>query len=115
MYLIADFYRYQKKLEIVDDALLEGTHRITVFPLTRGPDAYLFSKFEGVALAGLLRLFESNKNYMKFQNFVIVSFEITINNYYDILSLIMYFCYISYFYCLIVSGLVPYALTFSYG
>ena len=114
MYLIADFYRYQKKLEIVDDALLEGTHRITVFPLTRGPDAYLFSKFEGVALAGLLCLFQSNKNYMKFQNFVIVSFEIT-NNYYDILILIIYFCYISYFCCLIVSGLVAYALAFSYG
>ena len=106
--LIPDFYRYQKKLQILDDALLEGTHRITVFPL------YLISKYEGVTPIGLLRLFQSGKNYIKFQNFVIVSFEITINNYYyDIFSL-MYFRNIIYFHCFIVSILVPYALTFSH-
>lgn len=65
-----------------------------LFPIISAPDAYLFSKREAAVLIRRRRLKEvgacskvrKNENvHMEFQNFAIVSFQITVNNYhYDI-------------------------------
>ena len=60
-----------------------------MFPLITDPSAYLISKSWGAVLIGWRRLFQSSKSYVyKILKLFIVSFQITINNYCMIHSLI---------------------------
>ena len=54
---------------------------VTVFPVISTLDASLISNSLGLVLIGGRSSFQSKNSSMKFQNFVIVSLQITINNY----------------------------------